>query len=612
MATSGSFLTSDSGQGGGNFYGRMIFEWWRYGAGISGNVGYHNIAYHLKTYGGNASYWQNFYNGSMNVDGAGYSWGTTKAYGNGATVFGDYYKTLYTDSAGNRSFYASAQGGIFNNTINTSGSGSWALDNIPLYGGITAVSPNTGLTDETASIVVNWYKNVGIARLWFRLDNINAGDSTYQIIAPSNPYSWTGFQNWLQTSMVNTNSTNLYIYYGDDLNSDGVVDHWNNPLIYPITIKNDLGQANPTFTDFEYEDTNAATIAITGNDQVLIQSKSTLEVTVPVADRATPNKNANMSTYTFTIGSYFQDSPWSNSSDVVRAIGAVTSVSGIQDLSVRANDSRGNYKTVTKNVTILPYSNPAFLQALTVAYSNNYDTSDGLTVTGNGNVIANVSPLTMGGTDKNAVDSTEGVKFDVSKGNNSSYTGSPVDVTTSQASGTGAISTDLNTLAGAILTKINSIGADNTTRWYIKFQITDSLETQYYETYIDVGRSIFRIGHDSKVYYNEIPLYVPFVTSEASTSNITPDIDIAQQHNVTALAENTTINAPSGTTYDGQKLIIRIKDNGTARTITWDSIYRGINIGLPDATILGKVLYIFIVYNAQDTKWDVLAVGQET
>jgi hypothetical protein len=139
MATSGNFLTSDSGQGGGNFYGRMIFEWWETGRGISGSVGYHNIAYHLKTYGGSPSYWQNFYQGSMNVDGAGYSWGTTQAYGGGATSFGDYGKTLYTDSAGNRSFGASAQGGVFYNTINTSGSGSWGLDNIPLHATLTAL-----------------------------------------------------------------------------------------------------------------------------------------------------------------------------------------------------------------------------------------------------------------------------------------------------------------------------------------------------------------------------------------------------------------------------------------------------------------------------------------
>jgi len=71
MATSGNFLTSDSGQGGGNFYGRMIFEWWQVNSGISGSVGYHGINYHLKTYGGSSSYYQYFYNGSMNVDGSG-------------------------------------------------------------------------------------------------------------------------------------------------------------------------------------------------------------------------------------------------------------------------------------------------------------------------------------------------------------------------------------------------------------------------------------------------------------------------------------------------------------------------------------------------------------
>jgi hypothetical protein len=612
MATSGNFLTSVSGQGGGNYFGRLIFEWWQTSSGISGSVGYHNVSYHLKTYGGSSSYWQELYNASMNVDGSGYSRGAYQAYGGGQIVLGDYSKTMYTNSSGDRSFGASAQGGIYYNTINTSGSGSWSLDHINLWGGVNSISIASPFTDESSNPSVNWFHYTGTAHLWFRLDQINNADSTYHIVAPGNPYTWSGWQTWLRTSMYNKNSSVLYIYYGDDIDNNGSVDNWQGPWTYTVTIKNDTGQANPTFTNFTYLDTNSSTVAVTGNDQVLIQGKSTLEATVSTANKATANKNANMSNYTFTIGGYSQVSNWSSGSDVVQSIGTVSDVTGTQNLSVRAQDSRTNSTTVTKSVNILPYSSPTFIPTLAVKYTNNYDNTSGLTVQASGTNIANISPLTLSGTDKNSVNTTSGVQYDMSKSNNTSYTGTWVNVPISQTSGTGAInSTSLSTLATSILTKMNGIGADNTVPWYIKFKITDSLETQYYETYIDIGRSIFRIGYDSKVYYNEVPLYSPFVISQASTSSITPNIDLVQQYDLTALAASLTINAPTGTPTTGQRLMFRFKDNGSAQNITWNSIFRNVGATMPTVTVAGKTMYVGSVYNTNATKWDVVAVSIE-
>ncbi len=612
MATSGNFLTSDSGQGGGNFYGRMIFEWWQVNSGISGSVGYHGINYHLKTYGGSSGYYQYFYNGSMNVDGAGYSWGTTVAYGNGATVFGDYGKTLYTDGNGNRSFGASAQGGIYYNTINTSGSGSWALDHINLWGGVDSISVPSPLTDESGAIVVGWHHYTGIAHLWYRLDQIDNADTTYHYAGMGNPHSFSGYQSWVQSKMTNLNSSVLYIYYGDDIDSNGSVDNWQGPWTYAISIANDTGQANPTFTNFTYLDTNSTTSTLTGNNQVLIQGKSTLEATVSTGNKATANKQATMSTYAFTIGAYSQTSAWSSGSSVVKTIGVVSDVTGTQNLSVRATDSRTNNTTVTKSVNVLPYTSPSFVPTLILKYANNYDTTSGLVVTANGTNIANISPLTLSGTDKNVVNTTSGVKYDLSKNNNTSYTGSMVNIPVTQTSGTGAInSTSLSTLATSILSKMNGMTADNTVRWYIKLQITDSLETQTYETYLDIGRSIFRIGNDSKVYYNEVPLYSPFVIAATSASSLTPNIDLVQQYEYTALAANLTINAPTGTPADGQRLMFRLKDNATPRTITWNSIYRDVGATRLGVTIASKTSYVGFIYNSTDNKWDCVAVSTE-
>ncbi|MEM5784999.1 MAG: hypothetical protein QW469_00470 [Candidatus Aenigmatarchaeota archaeon] len=100
----------------------------------------------------------------------------------------------------------------------------------------------------------------------------------------------------------------------------------------------------------------------------------------------------------------------------------------------------------------------------------------------------------------------------------------------------------------------------------------------------------------------------PRVYSTTSTSSLTPDISSYDAYHLTALAENLSIGAPTGTSNDGNKLIFRIKDNGTSRTLTWNSIYRASSdLSLPTATTAGKVIYLGFIYNSADTKWDLVA-----
>lgn len=80
---------------------------------------------------------------------------------------------------------------------------------------------------------------------------------------------------------------------------------------------------------------------------------------------------------------------------------------------------------------------------------------------------------------------------------------------------------------------------------------------------------------------------------------------------ITAQAGALKFNNPWGTPLNGQKLMIRIKDNGTARVLTYDTQFRAIGVTLPTTTVISKTLYIGCVYNSDDTKRDILAVGQE-
>jgi hypothetical protein len=100
----------------------------------------------------------------------------------------------------------------------------------------------------------------------------------------------------------------------------------------------------------------------------------------------------------------------------------------------------------------------------------------------------------------------------------------------------------------------------------------------------------------------------PRVTSAASASTLTPDVSAADIYAYTALAAGLTINAPTGTPVDGDKLAFRILDNGTSRTLTWNATYTVIGTVLPPSTTPNKTVYVGCVYNANNTRWDVVAV----
>lgn len=100
---------------------------------------------------------------------------------------------------------------------------------------------------------------------------------------------------------------------------------------------------------------------------------------------------------------------------------------------------------------------------------------------------------------------------------------------------------------------------------------------------------------------------VQTVTSSA-TVTATDSNDLVT---ITAQAEDLTLANPTGTPTEGQPLMFRIKDNGTARAITYGSQFRAIGVTLPTTTTISKTTYLGCVYNSTDTKWDVVGVNTE-
>lgn len=99
------------------------------------------------------------------------------------------------------------------------------------------------------------------------------------------------------------------------------------------------------------------------------------------------------------------------------------------------------------------------------------------------------------------------------------------------------------------------------------------------------------------------------VGTETSSATSTATGDSVDMWTITALAAADAIAAPTGTPTDGQTLIYRIKDNGTARALTWNAIFRASSdLSLPTTTVISKTLYVGFIYNAVDSKWDLILV----
>ena len=95
------------------------------------------------------------------------------------------------------------------------------------------------------------------------------------------------------------------------------------------------------------------------------------------------------------------------------------------------------------------------------------------------------------------------------------------------------------------------------------------------------------------------------VQSVTSSATVTP-VSSNDLVTITAQAVGLTLANPTGTFTEGQALMIRIKDNGTARTIAFDTNYRAIGVTLPTTTVISKTMYLGIIYNSTDAKWDII------
>jgi len=96
-------------------------------------------------------------------------------------------------------------------------------------------------------------------------------------------------------------------------------------------------------------------------------------------------------------------------------------------------------------------------------------------------------------------------------------------------------------------------------------------------------------------------------TTDDSTAVI--DVDVTDVYQLSAISNNTTFST-TGTPTDGQSLIIRFKDAGAAKTLSWTG-FTAIGITLPNTTVISKWGYVGCQYNSAAATWHAIAYALE-
>ena len=117
--------------------------------------------------------------------------------------------------------------------------------------------------------------------------------------------------------------------------------------------------AKPNFTDFDFADVNASVAGATGDNQLLVEGQSTLEVTVPAAKRAIARHGSSIRKYILTCGGQVKEATYSSNGAVTLTIPEVSSGT----ITVTAVDSRGLKTSVTKNASFRSYFPPVIKEA---------------------------------------------------------------------------------------------------------------------------------------------------------------------------------------------------------------------------------------------------------
>ena len=432
MATNGSFNTT-------GYQGRYLtFAWSLASQSPANNTS--TISWTLKGAGQAQSSWYNAGNFKVIINGAVvYSSATRIKLYNGTVVASGSY-TIPHNSDGSKTFTASAEAGIYTVAVNCRGNGTFTLPQISRYATIVSATNFTDIQNPSCE-----FNNPTGAMLQFKIE---AGGNTAVVVRnnvsnASSPYTFQlteAERNALRALCPNSNTLAVRITVATYQGSTPA--NWSY-LDRTMTIVN----ANPTMTGVTYKDNNPTSVAVSENNQVIIQNQSLLQISLASISAL---KSATLVSAQVTINSVSVSASLSGASqsNVNINFGAVNVTSNIS-AQIVITDSRGNQTTQSLPLTIQPWTLPTAI--ISCQRQQNYYSQTDLTV--------DADFSSIGG--KNSITITYYYKL-----------------TTSSSWTTGGTMDDGDTV---------TMNLDNTKEWNVKVTITDRFGSTSYTMNIGVG-----------------------------------------------------------------------------------------------------------------------------
>lgn len=291
-------------------------------------------------------------------------------------------------------------------------------------------------TSVQSGITVDVYiQNADGSTSYVSRSNISYSSGTYTFTLTDNE------RNTLRSATPNSNTMTVRLTLRTLLNGNY---YWSY-LSRTLTIVN----AKPTFS-VAYQDTNATTLAITSNNQQIIQNQSTLQINI---SSASAKKGASLSSVSVNVNGTMTTDTISSSSKNIN-IGTIN-LSDNATIPITITDSRGNSTTNNLTITILPYELPSAIVYL--ARKQNYYTETNI------NVDATYSSL-----DGN---NTLTIQYRTKKTSDVNY---------------GSYAT----LTNNVTTTFN---ADNSYTWDVQVLLTDAIGSTTYDFSLNIGTPLFFI-----------------------------------------------------------------------------------------------------------------------
>ena len=263
----------------------------------------------------------------------------------GTTVASGTY-TFTHDNNGNKSFTAYAEAGIYYVAVNCSGSGTWSLPSIARNASITNAPNFNDEANPTITYTNPAGSNVTSLQACISLTGANADVAYRDISKTGTSYTFnltTAERNTLRQATTGKTRT-VYFVVKTVINGTTLT----NSKAVTFSIIN----GNPTIASVTYQDSKASTIAITGNNQQIIQNQSNLQLNIGTVQAL---KYATISKVQYSINSYTVDITNSYTSPV--NVGTINYSQNF-NLSVIVTDSRGFVTTHSVTVTMIAWKLP--------------------------------------------------------------------------------------------------------------------------------------------------------------------------------------------------------------------------------------------------------------